>query len=74
MPEQSIEGEAMATKFTVPHPSGGGTTQIEVEQNLEEVVEEVNEALRIGEKFVTFTSDGKDRAFIAADIDNIREG
>jgi hypothetical protein len=73
IPEQSREGEAMATKFTVPHPSGGGTSQIEVEQTLEEVVDEVNEAVRIGEKFVTFTEGGKDRAFIAAAIENIRE-
>jgi hypothetical protein len=63
----------MATKLTVPHPGGSGTTQVEVEQGLEEVVDEVNEAVRVGEKFVTFTVEGKDRAFIAADIDNIRE-
>jgi hypothetical protein len=64
----------MTTKLTIPHPGGGGAMQqIEVEQRLEEVVEEVNEALRVGEKFVTFTVDGKDQAFIAADIDNIRE-
>jgi hypothetical protein len=71
--EQSSKGRVMATKFTVPHPNGVGTTQVEVEQNLEEVVDEVNEALRIGEKFVTFTSESKNRAFIAAGIDNIRE-
>lgn len=64
----------MSTKLTIPHPSGLGAVPVEVEQSLEEVVEEVNQALRIGEKFVTFTVGGKDQAFIASEIDNIREG
>ena len=63
----------MPTKLTIPHPGGSGTIPVEVEQSLEVVVEEVNEALRIGEKFVTFTVGGKDQAFVASDIENIRE-
>lgn len=64
----------MATKFTYPHPSGGGDMVEEVDDGLGVVTEAVNVALQTKEKFVVFAlAGGGKRAFIAADISAIWE-
>jgi hypothetical protein len=73
MPEQSSEGKPMATRILAPHPNGTKDHPWDVEEDFQDVTEKVNEAIRIGEKFVALKVEGKDRAFVATEISSIFE-
>jgi len=73
MPEQSSEGKAMATRILAPHPNGDQAAPWDIDEDFETVTEKVNDAVRIGEKFVPLKTEGKDRAFVATDISSIME-
>jgi hypothetical protein len=63
----------VATTILAPHPNGDPAAPWSVDENVETVTEKVNEALQVGEKFVTVKVDGKDRSFVAAEIRSIFE-
>lgn len=73
MPEQSSERETMATRVLAPHPNGIPNHAWDVDEDFQEVTEKVNDAIRIGEKFVPLKVEGKDRAFVATEITSIME-
>jgi hypothetical protein len=57
----------MATKMTVEAFSN--VQEYELDKGVAEVTRSVNEALKTGQKFVTFKqADGKSKAFVAADV------
>jgi hypothetical protein len=69
MPEQSRRGDAMATKLTAKNPGNSGVSEYEMQGNLASVTQSVNRALKSDTKFVPLKlADGKNQAFIAADV------
>ncbi len=63
----------MATTILALHPNGDPAARWSVDEDVETATEKVNEALQVGEKFVTLKIEGKDRSFVAADIRSIFE-
>ncbi len=63
----------MATRILAPHPNGDPAAPWDIDEDFETVTEKVNDAVRIGEKFVPLKVEGKDRAFIATEISSIME-
>jgi hypothetical protein len=71
--EQSSERKAMATRILAPHPNGTQGHPWDIDEDFQEVTEKVNEAIRIGEKFVALKTEGKARGFVATEITQIIE-
>ena len=63
----------MATRILAPHPNGDPQAPWDVDEDFETVTEKVNDAIRVGEKFIALKVDGKDRAFVAKEIASIFE-
>ncbi|HEV7615418.1 MAG TPA: hypothetical protein VGO36_04240 [Solirubrobacterales bacterium] len=63
----------MATRVLAPHPGGAPDHPWEIEEEFSEVTEKVNEAVRIGQKFVALKTEGKARGFVAAEVRQIIE-
>ncbi len=63
----------MATRILAPHPNGDDAAPWDVDEDVRAVTQKVNEAIQIGEKFVTLKVEGKDRSFVAKEISSIFE-